>query len=298
MKKRIFLLLLIVPVFLAGCAAPKNELTNLSEVNLESGQQLVTGQVKSITGNEIVLDVGTYRSAQRSTASGQAGSQSGASSGRNAYAANRSGSAGGGSAARASTPAASASASFSMSQGSSSNSYVSGTSYAGERMGSNHSVTFTDQNGNALNDSAAGERSGSFGNGQMPGGNFSQGGSFPSGAIPSGGFENGSNSSSGSASGGQARPSGGNTGTGASGSGSNANANGALGANGFSMSRFQSSGQTMNLTIPVGTTVLATSSGTLTTTTFGKIVADDIIELIVQTDAGGGQTVLAAQIMG
>ena len=186
-----------------------------------------------------------------------------------------------------------------MNQSNSNDSYVSGASYGGQRLGSNHSVTFTDKNGNNLNNASG--RSGSFANGQMTGGFANGQGGFPAGDFPAGEFPSGEfpgapqGNGSDNAGGAQPQASGGN---GRTGTGSGNYANFAAGANGFSASRFQSSGQTMNITIPVGTTVLTTSNGTLTTTTFGKILANDIIQIIVQTDAAGGHTVLAAQIMG
>ena len=61
--------------------------------------------------------------------------------------------------------------------------------------------------------------------------------------------------------------------------------------------QIQLSGETMSLTIPVGTSVLVTSNGTLSASSFGRIQADDILQLIVQTNADGSQTVTLAQIM-
>jgi hypothetical protein len=57
------------------------------------------------------------------------------------------------------------------------------------------------------------------------------------------------------------------------------------------------SGESMNLTIPVGTRVLVTSNDVLTASSFGRIQADDILQLIVKTQADGTQTVIEAQIM-
>lgn len=59
----------------------------------------------------------------------------------------------------------------------------------------------------------------------------------------------------------------------------------------------QLSGETMSLTIPVGTRVLVTSSDVLTASSFGRIQADDILQLILKTQADGTQTVIEAQIM-
>jgi hypothetical protein len=67
---------------------------------------------------------------------------------------------------------------------------------------------------------------------------------------------------------------------------------------GSSLSQIKLTDETMNLTIPVGTKVLMTSNGILTTTTFGRIQESDIIQIILQTDSGGNKTVIEAQIMG
>lgn len=57
------------------------------------------------------------------------------------------------------------------------------------------------------------------------------------------------------------------------------------------------SGETISITMPVGTTVLVTSDGTLSASSFGRIQVDDILQLIVNTNADGSQTVTLAQIM-
>ncbi len=61
--------------------------------------------------------------------------------------------------------------------------------------------------------------------------------------------------------------------------------------------QIQLSGETMSLTIPVGTKVLVTSGGALSASSFGRIQTDDILQLIIKTDADGSQTVIMAQIM-
>jgi len=62
-------------------------------------------------------------------------------------------------------------------------------------------------------------------------------------------------------------------------------------------SQIQLSGETLSLTIPVGTRVLVTSNGTLTVSSFGRIQADDILQLILKTQEDGTQIVIEAQIM-
>jgi hypothetical protein len=61
--------------------------------------------------------------------------------------------------------------------------------------------------------------------------------------------------------------------------------------------QIQLSGETMSVSIPVGTKVLVTTDGVLSASSFGRIQTDDILELIVQTNADGSQTVILAQIM-
>jgi hypothetical protein len=60
----------------------------------------------------------------------------------------------------------------------------------------------------------------------------------------------------------------------------------------------QLSGETMSLTIPVGTKVLVTATdGTLSASSFGRIQTDDIVQLILQTQDDGTQIVTLVQIM-
>ncbi len=129
--------------------------------------------------------------------------------------------------------------------------------------------------------------------GEMPSGDM---GSMPSGergAMPSGerGNWNGGGNSTSSGSG---------TFPGRSDSSQNAQApdgatDGAAAAAGGT--QIQLSGETMSVSIPVGTKVLVTTDGVLSASSFGRIQTDDILELIVQTNADGSQTVILAQIM-
>jgi|GEM_PF-2910802 len=62
--------------------------------------------------------------------------------------------------------------------------------------------------------------------------------------------------------------------------------------------QIQLSGETMSLTIPVGTRVLVTATdGTLSSSSFGRIQADDIVQMILKTQSDGTQIVTLVQIM-
>lgn len=143
--------------------------------------------------------------------------------------------------------------------------------------------------------------------GAMPAGNGEarpsfDAGSMPSGetgAMPSGGPENGDDFS------GQPPGGGGTSGQAGDGGFSSGNQEGtatdgttADGTTGGTTGvQIQLSGETMSLTIPVGTRVLVTSNGTLTASSFGRIQADDILQLILQTRSDGTQVPILIQIM-
>lgn len=131
-----------------------------------------------------------------------------------------------------------------------------------------------------------------FNMGDMPSGEAGARPSGDRGAMPSGGRGNtsGGGSGSGSTSGG-AMPADGNNTT------QEAASNDTGDDVAAAATQIQLSGETMSLTIPVGTSVLVTSNGTLSASSFGRIQVDDILQFIVQTSADGSQTVIEAQIM-
>ena len=275
MKKRRLIIFLIVPLLLVGCSSKTNALTSLSATTLASGQSLVAGSVTSISGNEIVLAVGTLPASQNT-----AGASASAS------------------ASRSQNSSAAATGNSAASSATSSNSYVSGNSYNGTKLSSSSYVTFTGSDGNRVNGSGFGRSSTGSNNGP-PAGAFANGGTLPSGfsanggTPPSGLGANGGSPPSGLTNAAEAAP-------GASASAKSSTSSGSkTGSNtGTATSSITLTGEKMNLTIPVGTKVLMTSNGVLTTTTFGRIQANDIIEVILQTDANRAQTVIEAQIMG
>ena len=128
-----------------------------------------------------------------------------------------------------------------------------------------------------------GEAMPSFDAGSMPSGGPENGGDF-SGQPPGGGDTSGQAGDGGSSSGNQ-------EGTAADGTTADGTTGGTAGA------QVQLSGETMSLTIPVGTRVLVTSNGTLTASSFGRIQPDDILQLILQTRSDGTQVPVLIQIM-
>ncbi len=64
-KQRIFIFLVIAPLLLlTACSENGDSLQNLADIELESNQTLITGQVTSRVGNDIELALGTLASAQ------------------------------------------------------------------------------------------------------------------------------------------------------------------------------------------------------------------------------------------
>ncbi|MEI6101286.1 MAG: hypothetical protein WCP73_05550 [Eubacteriales bacterium] len=303
MKKRILILFLVIPLLLVGCSAKNTTLANLSEQQLASNQKLVTGKVTSITGNQIVLAVGTLPATSKTgtsaSASGNRSQSAGSAQSGNAASAN-------GNAAGGSTASGSRSSSAATGSSSTAGTYISGYSYNGTKMSSSSYVTFTNSQGGSIQSSGFGRGTGNFqrpdSTGNSGSANSAQAGN--AGAPPSDMSGNGAPPSGLDVNSNAAPAASGNT-------QGNANASAQASASGSSTGKTTSTGSTtatasssitltdekQTLVIPVGTKVLMTSSGALTTTTFGRILADDILELIVQTDSNGNQTVIAAQIM-